>query len=338
MAAPAAPARVVVVVPAYRVEREIGAVLRELPPWVQHVVVVDDASDDGTGAAVEAVGDARVELLRHPTNRGVGGAMRSGFARALELRADVVVKMDGDGQMDPRALPELVAPLLRGEADYTKGNRFRDLTALADMPPLRRAGNMALSFLVKAATGYWHCFDPTNGFVAIRGEVLAALPLGRVDRSYYFETSMLERLYLLGAVVRDVPIPARYGSERSQLSIPRVLVEFPARLARGLVRRLVLKNFLYDFGMESVYLLLGVPMLAFGVLYGGINWVRYARAGVGAPVGTVMVAALLVLLGFQLLLSAVAIDLASEPSEPLCRGRLPEVEPGQPSGQSPSSA
>lgn len=323
---PARPTRVVVVVPAYRVEREVGEVLRRMPAWVRHVLVVDDASDDGTAAAVQAVGDPRVELLRHAENQGVGGAMRTGFARALELGADVVVKMDGDGQMDPRALGDLVAPLLAAEADYAKGNRFRDLSTLAGMPPLRRAGNMALSFLVKAATGYWHCFDPTNGYVAIRAEVLAALPLERLDRTYYFETSMLERLYLLGAVVRDVPIPARYGSERSQLSIPRVVAQFPGRLARGLARRLVLRNFLHDFSMESVYLLFGAPMLAFGVVFGAVHWVRYARAGVGAPVGTVMLATLLVLLGFQLLLSAVAIDLSSEPTEPLCRGRLDDPQ------------
>ena len=151
---------------------------------------------------------------------------------------------------DAERLPELVAPLLRAEADYAKGNRFRDLAALARMPPLRRAGNMALSFLVKAATGYWHCFDPTNGFVAIRGEVLAALPLERVDRSYYFETSMLEHLYVLGAVVRDVPESAatsgayvlQAGSYRKFEDADRVRAQLALQGIESNVQRVAIDN------------------------------------------------------------------------------------------------
>lgn len=331
---PAASCEVAVVVPAYNVEAQVAGVLASMPAFVAHVIVVDDASTDGTPAILErsARDDTRIRVETHRRNRGVGGAMVTGLRVALQLGARIVVKMDGDGQMNPARIPDLIRPLLRGEADYAKGNRFRDFQALRQMPWLRRAGNMVLSFLGKAATGYWHCFDPTNGFTAVRREVLAQLPLEDVHRSYYFETSMLGQLYILGAVVRDVPIPARYGDEASHLSIGRVLFEFPLRLVGSLTRRLWLKNFLYDFNMESVYLVTGVPMLLAGAIFGATKWVHYARLGLGAPTGTVMIAALLVILGFQLVLAAIAIDLQAVPEEPLCPEPLPDPTRPDPGG------
>jgi len=317
---------IVAVVPAYRVEKEIESVLRSMPAFVKKIIVVNDASPDQTGTTVEklAAGDDRIILLNHPVNQGVGGAMITGFRKALELNAQVIVKVDGDGQMDLGDMPALLAPLIRGEADYTKGNRFRDFQALSQMPLLRRFGNMFLSFLSKAATGYWNCFDPTNGYVAIRGDVLSKLPLHRIDRTYFFETSMLARLYLIGALVRDVPMKARYGTETSSLAIRKVLKEFPGRLLSCFCKRIILKKFIYDLTMESFYLLCGVPMLLSGVLYGGYNWILYARSGIFAPTGTVVISAMLIILGFQILLAAVNLDLQSVPREPLCDGPLPE--------------
>jgi hypothetical protein len=243
--------------------------------------------------------------------------MVTGYRKALQLGARIVVKIDGDGQMDMEHLPDLLMPLLEGKADYTKGNRFRDFKSLQKMPLIRRVGNLGLGFLSKAATGYWHLFDPTNGFHAIRAEALAQLPLHQIDRTYYFETSMLANLYLIGAVVKDVPMPARYQGEVSSLSIQRVLFEFPLKLIATLVRRLVLKNFIYDFSMGSIYLLTGLPLLIFGLAFGSYKWIQYASRGVPAPTGTVMIPTLSVLLGIQLLLSVIEIDLRSVPTEPL---------------------
>jgi glycosyltransferase involved in cell wall biosynthesis len=262
--------------------------------------------------------DKRIALIRHEKNQGVGGAMLSGFRKALALGALIVVKVDGDGQMDTSRMPELIAPLIRGQADYTKGNRFRDFVSLQQMPLVRRVGNMGLAFLSKAATGYWTLFDPTNGFVAIRADVLAQLPLDRIDKSYYFETSMLANLYLLGAVVKDIPMPARYQSEVSNMLLHRILFQFPLKLFGTFVKRLALKNYIYDFTMGSIYLLVGVPLLAFGLTFGIDKWIEYAvQDGVTAPTGTVMLPTLSVLLGIQLLLSAIEIDLRSVPREPL---------------------
>ncbi|HET6845331.1 MAG TPA: glycosyltransferase family 2 protein [Anaerolineales bacterium] len=311
--------RIAAVIPAYRVEAQIQGVLRDLPPFLNPVIVVDDASGDKTADLVAAAarGRRRVILVRHERNEGVGGAMVTGFRKARELGAEVVVKIDGDGQMDMEHLPALLEPLLAGKADYTKGNRFRDFAALRKMPLIRRIGNMGLGFLAKVATGYWNLFDPTNGFVALRAETLDLLPLDQIDRRYYFEISMLANLYLLGAVVQDVPMPARYRDEVSNLAVERVLLEFPFKLVATFLRRVVLKNFLYDFSMVSVYLLAGVPLLLFGLIFGSVKWLQYLRLGVPAPTGTVILPTLAVLLGIQLLLSAVESDLRSVPRQPL---------------------
>ncbi len=313
-----------VVVPCYRVEKNLDSVLRRVPKDVRYIIVVNDASPDGTASIIlqAAARDPRIIAITHKQNQGVGGAMLSGFQKALELGSNLVVKIDGDGQMNPEDTPGLLVPLIQGKADYSKGNRFWDFRALRQMPLIRRTGNLVLSFLVKAATGYWNCFDPCNGFIAIRGDVLAQLPLHKVHRSYFFETSMLSNLGLLNAVVRDVPLPARYGNEVSSLSIKRVLLEFPPRLTKLACQRVLLKNFVYDFNMESVHLLFGFPMLLAGVVYGGWNWIRYLQLDRPAPSGTVVISALLIILGFQLLLSAVALDLQATPRTPICGGPL----------------
>jgi hypothetical protein len=181
------------------------------------------------------------------------------------------------------------------------------------MPLVRRIGNLGLSFLTKAATGYWNLFDPTNGYFAIRAEVLAQLPLEKLDKGYFFETSMLAHLYLLDAFVQDVTIPARYRNETSSLSIRRVLFEFPFKLTRTFLRRIVLKYFIFDFSMMSIYLLTGIPLLLFGLIFGSVKWIQYAQIGVPAPTGTVILPTLSVILAIQILLSAIEIDLNAAP-------------------------
>ena len=310
---------IAVVIPCYRVEAQISTLIATLPRFVKHIIIVDDASPDETAAIVTqaAKKDERIVLIRHNKNQGVGGAMITGFHKALELGTEIVVKIDGDGQMDPGYLPNLLLPIMQERADYTKGNRFRDFQALQKMPLIRRVGNMALGFLTKAATGYWNLFDPTNGFIAIHNKVLAQLPLAQIDRSYFFETSMLANLYMLGAVVKDVPMPARYGGEVSNLSVRRSLIEFPIKLLKTFLRRLLLKNLIYDFSMMSIYMLASLPLLLFGFIFGITKWAQYSALQVPAPTGTVMLPTLSVLLGIQFLIAAIEIDLRSTPTEPI---------------------
>jgi dolichol-phosphate mannosyltransferase len=320
---------VAAVMPAYNVARELGSVLRAMPPIFTTIIVINDASSDQTGAIAERYAelDRRIVVVHHETNRGVGGAMVTGFRTAMEAGADIVVKIDADGQMPLWLVPQLIAPLISGEADYTKGNRFRDFQAVRAMPLARRIGNVALSFLAKAATGYWHVFDPTNGFLAIRCDVLSQLPLQKIDRTYFFEISMLSHLYIIGAVVKEVPMPARYAGETSSLSIPRVLRQFPGRLLWSLMRRLVLKNFVYDFNLASLHLAVGVPLLLVGLGFGGWNWFWYSfHLRAAAPTGTVVLPALMIMVGVQLLLSAAQYDLEAVPREPINQGPVAAEE------------
>ncbi len=248
--------------------------------------------------------------------------MLTGFKEALKGGTQVIIKIDGDGQMsgyDPRPL---LIPLIRGQADYVKGNRFRDFGALKAMPLIRQIGNMGLGFLVKTATGYWDCFDPTNGFFAIRREALETLPLDKVHKSYFFETSMLGELYLIDAVLLDVPYPAIYGEEESNLSVGKTLWEFPPKLTYLFFRRILIKNFLFNFNMGSIYLLAGMPMLLFGLIFGIVKWIKYFNLGVPAPTGTIMIPVMLVMLGVQFLLAAVNIDMQSVPQKPISEGEL----------------
>ncbi len=313
--------KLAVVIPAYRTENEILDVLQGIPTFIRYIIVVDDASPDSSANLVAAAAkrNKRIVLVRHEKNQGVGGAMVTGFKKALDLGAEIVIKLDGDGQMDPRYIPALITPLIAGEADYAKGNRFRDFSALRQMPFVRRIGNLGLSFLTKAATGYWNIFDPTNGYFAIRADVLAQLPLDRIDKGYYFETSMLSRLYLLDAFVQDVTIPARYRNEVSSLSIKRVLLEFPYKLTRTLIKRIILKYFIFDFSMMSIYLLTGIPLLLFGLIFGITKWIQYAELGIAAPTGTVILPTLSVILAIQILLSAIEIDLNAAPRKAISK-------------------
>jgi glycosyltransferase involved in cell wall biosynthesis len=308
---------VAVVIPAYQAAAHIQTVLVNIPRFVRHIIVVDDRSPDNTGELVKSWHDTRVHLIVHTHNQGVGGAVLSGYAAALGLGAEIIVKMDSDDQMDPAFLPALVAPILRGEADYAKGNRFFHMRQLRTMPLARRLGNLGLSFLMKLASGYWNIFDPTNGYTAIHASVVPMLDQAAIDRRYFFESSMLLELSLVRAVVRDVSIPARYGDEVSSLSVRNALFAFPARLLRGLMRRLWIQYFVRDFGLFSVFLLAAIALTMFGVLFGAYHWLRSAQLDTGTPTGTVMLAVLPIILGIQFMLQAITLDVQSVPVRPV---------------------
>jgi dolichol-phosphate mannosyltransferase len=308
---------VAVIIPCYKVAGQIKEVISSLPPMVNYIIAVNDFSPDLTGEILRecACGDKRIIYLEHMQNKGVGGAMLTGFKKALEIDADIIIKIDGDGQMDCSYLEPLIHPLVTGKADFSKGNRFRDFSALKNMPAIRRLGNLGLSFCIKAASGYWNIFDPTNGFIAIHKNTLQHLNLSKLHSRYFFETSLLIELYYTGAVVSEIPMKAKYGSEVSGLSVSRALFEFPPKLFYAFLRRVVIKYFLFDFNIASLYLLFGIPLFLFGTVYGLINFIKYAGSHVPAPTGTVVIPTLLIILGFQLLLSAVQYDVANFPQK-----------------------
>ena len=302
-----------VVIPAYKVAKHIKDVVSSVPPSVAYVIVVDDACPENSGKEAETTGRDNLTVVRHEQNQGVGGAVITGYRKALELGADIIIKMDGDGQMDPSYLPALIEPIVKGEADYTKGNRFRDFDKLRDMPLHRLLANSVFSFCVKAASGYWDVVDPVNGYTAIHRSVLDRLSLDRIARRFFFESDMLINLNIAGAVVRDVAIPARYGEEKSTIAAWKLPLDFSARLLKGLARRVLLKYFIYDFNMASVYLVIGLPLFLFGVLFGAVRWVDSLATNTPTPLGTIMLAALPIILGLEMLLQAINIDINSVP-------------------------
>jgi glycosyltransferase involved in cell wall biosynthesis len=302
------------VIPCYRVTRHIAGVLAAVGPECSRIYVVDDACPEHSGDFVAAhCRDGRIRILRNATNMGVGGAVMAGYRAALDDGATVIVKIDGDGQMDPRLLHPLVAPILAGEADYTKGNRFYDLDNVARMPRIRVFGNAMLSILAKLSTGYWGIFDPTNGFTAIHARLAQRLPFDRISNGYFFETDVLFRLNLLRAVVIDVPMMAIYGGETSNLRISQIVLEFFGKHLRNFAKRLFYNYFLRDVSIASIELVLGTVLLAFGLLFGSYHWLQSARAGIATPVGTIMLSALSVLTGLQFLLSFLSYDIAAVP-------------------------
>lgn len=306
---------VVVVIPAFRVEQYVSNVIAGVPQVVREIIAVEDCSPDSTGQVLDrlAAVDPRLVVIHHQANAGVGGAMKTGYREALRRNPDVVVKMDGDGQMNPDYIERLVAPILAGQAEYTKGNRFHDWSYLRSMPLHRRIGNLGLSFLIKVASGYWNVFDPTNGFTAISGETLRRLRFDRLAQRYLFESSMLVELYTLNARIKQVPMPAIYDGALSSLSITRSLLDFPRYLLRATVRRFVHRYIWQDFTAVSIFALLGLLGMAFGTTFGAYHWIKSLQTMQPATAGTVMLSAMPVILGFQLLLEAIVLDIQNAP-------------------------
>jgi Predicted glycosyltransferases len=317
---------IAVVIPCYRARQHILEVLDEIPACVTSVHVVDDACPEHTGRFVQQHNeDPRVRVHFNPVNLGVGGAVLRGYGEAIAAGAEVIVKIDGDGQMDPALLEQFVMPILRDEADYTKGNRFFDLSNIRQMPALRIIGNAALSFMAKLSTGYWDIFDPTNGYTAIHADVASKLPAGKISQRYFFESDLLFRLNLLRAVVIDIPMDARYGEEVSNLRIADVAGEFLFNHMRNFCKRIFYNFFLRDLSIASIELVLGCALMLVGSAFGLYSWIHSAQTGNQATAGTVMLAALPLIIGLQFLLGFLNYDIASVPRRPMHVAKRPQT-------------
>ncbi|GBF48850.1 glycosyl transferase family 2 [Leptospira ryugenii] len=312
--------KIAVVIPSFRVKKHILDVIRSIGKEVEFIFVVDDCCPESSGEyVVKHCKDKRVQVIFHKQNQGVGGAMVTGYKAALDKNAEIIVKIDGDGQMDPKLLPLFIKPIVDGEADYTKGNRFYNPDFLARMPKLRLIGNGGLSFINKLVSGYWDIMDPTNGYTAIHKFALQMLPLDKIDKRYFFESDMLFRLNIARAVVTDIPMFAVYGEEESNLRIKKVLFEFPVKYLNRLFKRIFYNYFLRDFNLGSLEILFGFSFFSFGVIFGIKQWFHGYYTNTEATSGTVMVAALPIILGFQLVLSALQYDVLSIPKKALVR-------------------
>lgn len=309
--------KIAVVIPSYRVTQHIEDVIARIGSEVTSIIVVDDACPDNSGDFVEKnVSDNRVSVIRHSVNQGVGGAVVSGYRAAIKLGAEIVVKVDGDGQMDPSLIPNLIRPIVRQDSDYVKGNRFDSLEGLLEMPRVRILGNAVLSLWSKLSTGYWSINDPTNGFTAIHGNTLRGIPLDKLRKSYFFESDILFRLSVINAVVSDMPMAAVYGDEKSHLRIRRVLWEFPYRHTVNYLKRIFYRFYLKEWSIASIELPIGLTLLSFGAWFGLTSAISANIAGRAATAGQVTLSAIGIILGVQLLLSFLAYDIQSEPRIP----------------------
>jgi glycosyltransferase involved in cell wall biosynthesis len=283
-------------------------------PEVCKIYVVDDCCPDGSGDfVIQHCTDERVIVLRNPVNLGVGGAVMTGYRTAIADGIDIIVKIDGDGQMDPSLISDFVSPIIAGNADYTKGNRFFNLEKISEMPKIRLFGNAVLSFMTKLSSGYWELFDPTNGYTAIHSEVAKHLPLDKISQRYFFETDMLFRLNTLGAVVIDIPMDAKYEDEVSNLKVSKVIGEFLIKHIRNFGKRIFYNYYLRGMSLASIELPFGLILLTAGSTFGISHWIESLQQNVPTPAGTVMLSALPVIIGFQLLLAFIGHDISSSP-------------------------
>jgi len=256
--------KIAVIIPTYKVKDQIGKVISSIPDFVWRIYVVDDCCPVETGKYVEAnFNEDRLIVLYNAENKGVGGAVKAGYVQALNDGAQIMVKIDGDNQMDAELIPYFVEPIISGEADYTKGNRFWDLEKINAMPKMRLIGNSLLSLMTKFSSGYWQNFDPTNGYTAIHAGSARHLPLYKISNRYFY--------------------------------------------------------YLRDLSIASLELPIGIGAFIFGLIYGIMNWLNTAETGIATPAGTVMLAALPLLVGVQLLLAFLNYDIASVPTRPISR-------------------
>ena len=307
---------VIVIIPSYNVKSHILQVLSEIPNIVRNILVIDDGCPEQSGKFVELnCKDPRIEVVYHRKNLGVGAATKSGYIRGMQLvpPPDIFVKIDGDGQMNPLEIEQLINPIQLGIAGYVKGNRFVSLSYVRAMPKIRMLGNIALSFISKASSGYWSIRDPNNGFTAIHVDALKKLDINSIDNRYFFESDMLFNLYLVNTVVRDIPMQARYKDEKSNLSVFKSFFEFSYKHSRNLCKRLYSKYILNDFNLTSFQLIFGVVFLGIGSIIGLYHWVNGMITSQETNVGTIGLVSILIILGINSIYLFLDSDAKSEP-------------------------
>ncbi len=315
--------KVGIVIPSYKVKNQIGDVINKLKPFGYNVYVIDDKCPENSGKYVEDNYNFDfIKVLYNEKNLGVGGAVKIGYKQALADDCEIIVKLDGDGQMNPDLITNLISPILNIEADYVKGNRFFNLDTLRKMPFIRLFGNSILTIINKIVNGYWDILDPTNGFTAIHRNALKLINLNKIDNRYFFESDMLFRLNTIKAVVCDIPMDTKYADEESSLSIRKVLIEFPPKYTVRFFKRIFYTYFLRNFSIATFELIFGFILFNFGVIFGIIKWIESINTGILTSTGTVMVAVLPIILGFQLLLSFLNYDINNIPKKPLIKAKF----------------
>jgi hypothetical protein len=303
--------RIGIVIPYYNASRHILNVINKAKEYSNHIIVVDDCSPEKLPQ--EIFSSERVTIINLKENKGVGGATLIGFNYFGDKpNIRVIIKLDSDDQMDTSFIPQLSDEIFSGY-EFAKGNRFRDFQALKKMPKIRRFGNFFLSFLSKIATGYWNIFDFNNGFFAISNDTFKKLDVNIIYHNYFFETSLISELYFHRVKIKEIPMPAIYGDEKSNMNLTKMPFLFSKNLVKLFLKRIIKSYFIFDFNIGSIYLIFGSLFMSVGILFGGYNWYKYSSKSLLTPVGTIMISVLLIILGFQLLLQLIQFDILKSP-------------------------
>jgi glycosyltransferase involved in cell wall biosynthesis len=313
--------KVAVVIPCYKVSKNLKSVLNEIGPEVTFIYCVDDNCPEESWKTAESIAnnDNRIRVIRREKNGGVGAAVISGYKAALEDDAEIIVKIDGDGQMSPKLVPKFIKPITENRADFIKGNRFYDLKSISGMPFVRIFGNSMLSFINKLSSGYWDLFDPNNGYTAIHAKVLKLIPLEKLNERFFHEADMLFRLSTVRAVVKNIPMDSVYDDEESNLSILNILVTFPYLHLNRTTKRIFYNYFLRNFNIASLYFILGLFLSIFGFWYGIDSLIELSKSNMTASAGTVMLAAMPIIIGNTYLVGFLAYDMQDTPKDPIHR-------------------
>jgi len=302
--------KVAVVVPAFNEEGLVGSTVSTIPAFVDKIYVVDDGSTDATVERAQGA-DERVEVIRHEKNEGVGAAIVTGYRRAAADEYDVTCVMAADGQMDPDDLEMLVRAIASNECDYAKANRLFTGQAWQLIPKTRYLGNAVLSFLTKIASGYWHVADSQSGYTAVNLETIRMVDLERVYRRYGFPNDLLVHLNVWNRRVRDYPSRPIYGvGERSGIRLRKVIPRISWLLLKGFFWRMGQKYVIRDFHPLILFYMLGILLFGVGILLGIVE-VALRFAGNPITSATIVLVALLVISGLQLLLFAMWFDMES---------------------------
>lgn len=300
-------------VPAYNEELLISKVVEGMPSFVDNIIIVDDCSTDNTSRVVSKIRDERVIFISHKKNTGLGGAIKSAVKKARELNTEIGVVMAGDNQMDPKYLPSLLDPICDEEYDFTKQNRFYSTEGFANMPKHRVFGSLVLAFMTRVASGYWHIIDPQNGYVAYGPRVMNELNFDRLTHGYALENDVLINLNILSMRIKEVPGKIIYGEEKSTMKLWKIIPSFSIFLFFGFFRRIFKKYVLRGFHPIAIFMFFGSILLLFGLLFGLFQWHNSKTSGIPATTGTVMLSALPLLMGFEMLLWSIVLDIQEEP-------------------------
>ncbi len=304
--------RVGVVVPAWNEAAHIAEVLETMPEFVDFIVVVDDASTDNTSAIAHSVIDARVRVVTQPSNGGVGSSILTGHEIVFAEDCDVSVVMAGDAQMDPTYLGALLDPIAHDGIGFSKANRFFSRASYASMPRSRVFGNVVLSFMTKASSGYWHLFDPQNGYTALRRNAWNLIDPSAISRRYDFENSLLIHLNVASVRARDVPIPAVYGEEVSGIKLGKVVPRLLLTLWKGFWYRIFRRYVVPSFSPVALLLFVGLAMAGFGFLV-GLFAVIYSIGPREASTGTWLLSVAPGVVGIMMMVQALVLDIGESP-------------------------